>query len=71
MWTIVSTDKTECSFYEAMGPTPNPVTPVPVVTHVHLESPESKLARLDLFGYNFLPTLKVWLGDMPVDTDFR
>ncbi|KAH7703034.1 DNA-binding protein LAG-1 [Aphelenchoides avenae] len=70
-WTIISADKAEYSYYEAMGPTPKPVTPAPVVTSVAMESSEGRMARIELTGYNFTPSLKVWVGDTPVDTVLR
>ncbi|XP_020911842.1 recombining binding protein suppressor of hairless isoform X1 [Exaiptasia diaphana] len=69
-WTIISTDKAECSFYEGMGPVRSPVTPVPIVNHLQLNG-GGDVAMLELTGENFTANLKVWFGDVEAETMYR
>lgn len=69
-WTIISTDEAQYSFYEGLGPTAGPVTPVPVVHSLQLNG-GGDVAMLELTGENFTPHLKVWLGDVMAETMFR
>ncbi|XP_014779917.1 recombining binding protein suppressor of hairless isoform X1 [Octopus bimaculoides] len=69
-WTIISTDKAEYTFFEGMGPVKATVTPVPVVSSLHLNG-GGDVAMLELTGENFTPILKVWFGDVEAETMYR
>lgn len=58
-WTIISTDKAKYTFYEAMGPTADLPTPVPVIEKLHVNG-GGETACIDITGKNFTPKLKVF-----------
>ncbi|KAI6192569.1 hypothetical protein M3Y99_01926200 [Aphelenchoides fujianensis] len=68
-WTIISTEKVEYRFYQAMGPTFDAITPIPVVDDISFDNglsealtkPEADLI-LYLSGQNFSTAMKVWFG---------
>lgn len=76
-WTIISTDKAEYTFCDGMGPTSEPVTPVPTVKTLETSScrPQvngsGEVAMLGLKGDNFSPNLRVWFGDVESETMYR
>ncbi|KAH8037462.1 hypothetical protein HPB51_010989 [Rhipicephalus microplus] len=69
-WTIVSTDKAEYRFFKGAGPTRGPVTPVPVVNSLHLNG-GGDVTMLEIAGENFTANLRVWLGNVEVETIYR
>lgn len=69
-WTIISTDKAEYTFCDGMGPTSDPVTPVPSVRNLELNG-AGDVAMLEVNGENFSPNLKVWFGEVEAETMYR
>ncbi|XP_026695337.2 suppressor of hairless homolog isoform X2 [Ciona intestinalis] len=69
-WTIISTDKAEYTFCDGMGPTADPVTPVPNVHSLQLNG-GGDVAMLEVNGECFTSNLKVWFGEIEADTMFR
>ncbi|KRZ15722.1 Suppressor of hairless protein [Trichinella zimbabwensis] len=66
-WTIISTEKAEYRFYEAMGPVRCPVSPVPTVRDLAVNC----MSQLTLSGTNFTPALKVWFAEVEAETIFH
>ncbi|KAI6224847.1 hypothetical protein M3Y95_00795800 [Aphelenchoides besseyi] len=67
-WTIISTEKVEYRFFQAMGPTELPITPVPVIEDLSFDTVRCKKADtqsglyLMLTGQNFTTAMSVWFG---------
>ena len=59
-WTIISTDQAKYTFYEAMGPTADLPTPVPIIEKLHVNG-GGETACIDIVGKNFTSKLKVWV----------
>ena len=57
-WTIISTDQAKYTFYEAMGPTADLPTPVPIIERLHVNG-GGETACIDITGKNFTSKLKV------------
>uniref|UniRef100_A0A7E4W2I4 Recombining binding protein suppressor of hairless n=1 Tax=Panagrellus redivivus TaxID=6233 RepID=A0A7E4W2I4_PANRE len=70
-WTIISTDKAEYRFYEAMGPARHPVSPVPTITGINMNGTSEGSAMLEITGSNFGPNHKIWFGLYELETSFR
>jgi len=69
-WTIISTEKAEYRFFEAMGPVRSAVTPVPIVQSVVVLG-SNEIARLAIKGQNFRPNIAVWFGDVEAETMYQ
>ncbi|OQV11719.1 Suppressor of hairless protein [Hypsibius exemplaris] len=69
-WTIISVDQARYTYYEGLGPSSIPVSPVPVVKSLHLNG-GGEVMMLELVGENYTPQLKVWFHNVPVETMFR
>ena len=57
-WTIISADQAKYTFYEAMGPTADLPTPVPIIEQLHVNG-GGETACIDITGKNFTSKLKV------------
>jgi len=71
LWTIISTDKVEYSYYEALGPVRSPITPIPTVSSLQLKGGGGEGAMLELVGENLHSSLKVWFGEVESETELR
>ncbi|ULT94566.1 hypothetical protein L3Y34_003788 [Caenorhabditis briggsae] len=69
-WTIISTDKAEYRFYEAMGAVANPISPCPVVASLEVNG-HNEASRIELTGRDFKPNLKIWFGATGMETTFE
>ena len=75
IWTIISADSCEVKFYEALGPTMYPISPVPFIRTTQLVSHESlgggdDSFKLVLNGGNFHPDLAIWFNAVPCQSIF-
>lgn len=68
-WTIISTVSVKYKFFEGMGPTKNPPTPIPFVFPTECMGKGNSL--LEINGENFTPNLKVWFDDVESKTYYR
>ena len=83
LWTIISTDKVEYTYYEGMGPVRTPVTPVPSVSALQVRETQCELeilmllqlkgggdtAVLELTGDHLHSSLTVWFGEVEAETE--
>ncbi|CAD5117637.1 DgyrCDS6390 [Dimorphilus gyrociliatus] len=68
-WTVISTVSSEYKFYEGMGSTRHPPTPIPIVFPLECGGKGNSL--LEINGERFTPKLKVWFDDYECSTFFR
>ncbi|XP_031807411.1 recombining binding protein suppressor of hairless-like protein [Sarcophilus harrisii] len=69
-WTIIGTESVEFSFSTSLACSPEPVSPVPLISTLEL-SGGGDVATLELLGENFHAGLKVWFGDVEAETMYR
>ena len=68
-WTIISADQAKYTFYEAMGPTADLPTPVPIIEQLHVNG-GGETACIDITGKNFTSKLKVHFSRKAVNLTF-
>ncbi|CAD5219826.1 unnamed protein product [Bursaphelenchus okinawaensis] len=76
-WTIISAEKNEFRFYEAMGTANFPVAPIPRIDSMLLQSKAAEDARglkggtyAIMRGRDLHPKVKVWFGTIEANTQF-
>ncbi|KAF1596096.1 UNVERIFIED_CONTAM: Recombining binding protein suppressor of hairless, partial [Eudyptes robustus] len=76
-WTIISAEKNEFRFYEAMGSSSFPVAPIPRIETMQIQQKPGDDARgvrghsyMVMRGRDLHPKVKVWFGTIEANTNF-